>query len=110
LRNVRIPENTRVTLRLGSTNGECEAVAPTVPREESGYYWGYTVQRDGGTSEYEVRHPPWRVATATRAELRCDVGRIYGDAFVEPLKGPPDSAFLAEGSPVIVCRGVRNVA
>jgi predicted SPOUT superfamily RNA methylase MTH1 len=45
LRNVRIPENTRVTLRLGSTNEECEAVAPTAPREESGFYWGYTVRK-----------------------------------------------------------------
>jgi predicted SPOUT superfamily RNA methylase MTH1 len=45
LRNVRIPENTRVTLRLGPTNEECEAVAPTAPREESGYYWGYTVRK-----------------------------------------------------------------
>jgi uncharacterized protein YqjF (DUF2071 family) len=25
------------------------------------HYWGYTVQRDGGSKEYRVEHPPWRV-------------------------------------------------
>ena len=25
------------------------------------HYWGYVVQRDGGTLEYEVEHPRWRV-------------------------------------------------
>src|SRR6267143_2115506 len=24
------------------------------------HHWGYTRQRDGGTVEYEVEHPPWR--------------------------------------------------
>jgi uncharacterized protein YqjF (DUF2071 family) len=71
------------------------------------HYWGYTRQRDGGTSEYNVRHPRWRVATAARAELDCDVSRLYGPAFVEPLRARPVSAFLADGSEVTVSRGVR---
>jgi hypothetical protein len=71
------------------------------------HYWGYTRQRDGGTSEYNVQHPRWRVATATHAELACDVGRLYGAAFVEPLRARPVSAFLADGSEVTVYRGVR---
>jgi hypothetical protein len=71
------------------------------------HYWGYTRQRDGGTSEYNVQHPRWRVATAARAELDCDVGRLYGQAFVEPLQARPVSAFLADGSEVTVSRGAR---
>ena len=34
------------------------------------HYWGYCSQRDGGTVEYQVEHPPWRVATAPR---RCSM-------------------------------------
>jgi predicted SPOUT superfamily RNA methylase MTH1 len=57
LRNIRIPENTRVTLRLGPTNDECEAVAPTAPREESGYYWGYTVRKCSSLSSVFTECP-----------------------------------------------------
>lgn len=68
------------------------------------HYWGYTRQRDGGTVEYEVRHPPWRVWTATAASLECDAAGLYGPAFAECLSGAPCSAFLADGSPVSVSR------
>jgi uncharacterized protein YqjF (DUF2071 family) len=71
------------------------------------HYWGYTAQRDGGTVEYHVQHPPWNVSPAVRAELDCDVRQVYGAAFVEPLRAQPASAFLAEGSAITVSRGVR---
>jgi len=71
------------------------------------HYWGYSVQRDGGTSEYQVTHPPWRVAPATHAELDCDVERVYGERFAACLRVPPVSAFLADGSAVRVSRGAR---
>jgi hypothetical protein len=74
------------------------------------HYWGYSVQRNGGTFEYNVQHPQWCVAAATHAELDCDVGRVYGDAFVGSLRTKPASAFLADGSEVTVSHGVRNVA
>lgn len=46
VRGVEIPPNTRVTLKLDpDVDGEAEAVAPTAPRDEGGYYWGYTVRR-----------------------------------------------------------------
>ena len=50
---VSIPPYTRVTLKfltsdvssdLSTSSQSAEAVAPTVPREEAGYYWGYTVR------------------------------------------------------------------
>jgi uncharacterized protein YqjF (DUF2071 family) len=71
------------------------------------HYWGYTARRDGSTSEYHVEHPPWRVTTAARMSFQCDIGAMYGKEFIEALSGEPSSAFLAEGSPVVVYRGYR---
>ena len=40
-----IPQGTRVTLRLNDPSSTAaEAVAPSTPREEAGYYWGYNVR------------------------------------------------------------------
>jgi len=66
------------------------------------HYWGYTRQRDGGTVEYEVRHPPWRVWNAVAATLDCDVRGFYGTAYAEALAGGPCSSFLADGSEIAV--------
>ena len=71
------------------------------------HYWGYVTQRDGSTLEYQVRHPRWRVAQATEVELACDVGRLYGNDFAEALSREPASAFLADGSGIVVNRGQR---
>ena len=76
------------------------------PHEEASFitehYWGYTAQRDGGTVEYQVQHPPWRVWSVADATLDADVAGLYGAAFVPVLAGPPRSAFIAEGSRVTV--------
>ena len=71
------------------------------------HYWGYAAQPDGGTLEYEVEHPRWRVWRAQDAALNCDAARLYGGEFAPALTAAPASAFLAEGSPVIVRKGVR---
>jgi len=71
------------------------------------HYWGYAAQSDGGTKEYQVEHPPWRVQSARDARLDCDVAALYGPEFAEALSGPPSSAFLAEGSPITVHTGIR---
>ena len=71
------------------------------------HYWGYTVQRDGGSIEYRVAHPPWRVWDAEAAAFDCDVTAVYGTGFAECLGARPRSAFLAEGSAVAVHRGQR---
>jgi uncharacterized protein YqjF (DUF2071 family) len=71
------------------------------------HYWGYAAQPAGGCMEYRVEHPPWRVWPVARSTLHCQVADIYGPEFVEFLSGPPSSAFLAEGSPVVVYKGVR---
>jgi uncharacterized protein len=71
------------------------------------HYWGYAAQRDGGTVEYQVTHPSWRVWTARRAEFTGEVEELYGGELAAVLRGTPASAFLAEGSHVVVMRGRR---
>ena len=70
------------------------------------HYWGYTRQRGGGTLEYRVEHPRWRVWPAT---LTCTPQRleaIYGAPFAAALTSPA-SVLVAEGSQVTVYRGRR---
>jgi uncharacterized protein len=71
------------------------------------HYHGYTRQRDGGTVEYQVEHPAWRVWQTSDSFLDVDAALLYGAPFAQPLKQKPRSAFVAEGSPVLVRRGVR---
>ena len=71
------------------------------------HYWGYTRQRDGGTIEYRVEHPSWRVWQSERATVTGDTEELYGHDFATMLRRPPDSAFLAEGSAVTVYRPTR---
>lgn len=71
------------------------------------HYWGYTRQRDGGTIEYRVEHPRWRIWPALTSELTLDAASLYGAEFAYLNGRAPDSAFLAEGSAVSVYRGVR---
>ncbi len=71
------------------------------------HYWGYTPQRDGGTIEYEVEHSPWRVWQTTDVEFDIDPAGEYGDLFVGTLKRQPSSVFVAEGSGIVVRKGLR---
>ena len=91
-----------------STIGEA---APLVTGSEEEFitehYWGYAAQRDGGCVEYRVEHPSWRIWQVAGARLRCDVERLYGAEFAGALGAAPTSAFLADGSPIVVRRAVR---
>ena len=69
------------------------------------HYWGYAAQRSGGTVEYQVRHPQWKVMDAETARFTGDAARCYGPEFANVLDKAPDSAFLAEGSAVTVFKG-----
>ena len=71
------------------------------------HHWGYNRQRDGATLEYRVEHPRWRVCDVSDAKLDCDVAGLYGAQFCDSLSRKPSSAFLAEGSAVTVCQGLR---
>lgn len=113
---VESPGRLVYTWRTGAGRQHLAATAagtPSVPAEESEatfvteHYWGYTRQRDGGTVEYEVAHPRWRVWTAAVPELSADVVGLYSSRFAAPLAAAPSSAFIADGSPVIVYRPMR---
>ena len=61
-----IPPNTRVTLRfpdntshadIDSSELTAEAVAPSAPREEAGYYWGYSVRSASSLSTVLTESP-----------------------------------------------------
>jgi len=87
------------------------AEEPSLPAEGSEeqfiaeHYWGYTAQRGGGSIEYKVVHEPWRLRRAASARFEGDATSLYGREFAQILTRPPDSALLAEGSPIQVMRG-----
>ncbi len=64
--------------------------------------WGYTRQRDGGTIEYRVTHPRWRVWPDTRWELEGPLEAFFEDPFPDILSRGPVSALIAEGSAIEV--------
>jgi uncharacterized protein len=84
---------------------------PIDPESEIGFitehYYGYTAQRDGGTVEYRVAHPRWRVWAEADAVLQCDVSRVYGSEWEDVLRAPPSSAFVCDGAPVSISFPVR---
>lgn len=71
------------------------------------HYWGYARQRDGGTMEYQVEHPRWKVWQVADPVFEEDVTALYGPAFAEALSAQPTSAFVADGSAVSVRQGQR---
>jgi uncharacterized protein YqjF (DUF2071 family) len=73
----------------------------------SEHYWGY-VRRRGRSLEYHVTHDPWRVWSARDAAFEGDGEKLYGAEFGDVLAREPDSAFIADGSPVVVFVG-RNI-
>jgi len=110
------PGRAEYTWKLGSDR--CEMTIETegksfLPPEGSlsqfitEHYWGYAAQKGGGCLEYEVQHPRWSVWKAKEAGFSGNVDALYGAEFAHVLKREPDSAFLANGSPVTVFKGTR---
>lgn len=85
--------------------------APALPREGSveafiaEHYWGYSASRRGRSLEYRVSHTPWRIWISTEAGFEGDGTSTYGKALGGLLNRRPDSAFIAEGSPVLIYTG-----
>jgi uncharacterized protein YqjF (DUF2071 family) len=71
------------------------------------HHWGYTRQRDGGTLEYEVEHPRWRVWAPSAFAFTGPAPTLYGATLGAALGGAPRSVFVADGSPVVVHSGRR---
>ncbi|KAK5095235.1 hypothetical protein LTR70_003607 [Exophiala xenobiotica] len=86
VRDVEIPAGTRVTLRLDDRDSKvADAVGPTMPREEGGYYWGYTV-REAPSLSAVFTECPWEggydlsIGTSERGEeVNKAVDRILED-------------------------------
>jgi uncharacterized protein YqjF (DUF2071 family) len=92
--------------------------APTRPDEGSleqfitEHYWGYcakrnSAKRNGDALEYHVSHVPWNVWASWAAGFEGDASGLYGLELGKVLGRRPDSAFIADGSPVVVCAGER---
>ena len=101
--------------RLGSWEGHSASFSgsPALPSDDSEetfiteHYWGYSRQRDHTTLEYQVEHPRWLVWRADTGSLECEASSLYGSEFVDALSGPPSTAFVADGSQVVVRNGRR---
>ena len=73
----------------------------------SEHYFGYSSHR-GATKEYGVEHPRWRVRPAREVAAEVpSAAALYGVELGERLRGVPDHAFVAEGSPVLIRKGVK---
>jgi uncharacterized protein len=68
----------------------------------SEHYWGYTRRRHGSSLEYHVSHEPWRIWPATDVTFEGNGPCLYGAELGRTLSRAPDSAFIADGSPVVV--------
>ena len=91
-----------------AAQGEPARVAEGTPEAFiTEHYWGYSAKRASETIEYRVSHEPWRVWVSTNAKFEGHGEVLYGAGFGEVLRGAPDSAFIAEGSPVLVHTGRR---
>jgi uncharacterized protein len=90
------------------TDGNSELpVEGSVEQFITEHYWGYAAQPGGGCVEYRVSHPPWRVWRVRQSAYDGDGHEFCGKDVASVLRGEPQSAFLAEGSPVTVMRGRR---
>ncbi|HVZ37992.1 MAG TPA: DUF2071 domain-containing protein [Candidatus Kapabacteria bacterium] len=94
-------------IHAGTTGGPQPLVAGSEEEFITEHYWGYAAQRDGSCVEYRVEHPSWNVWRVASSSLACDAAALYGPRFAAALAAEPVSAFVAEGSPIIVRRGVR---
>lgn len=95
------------SIRVSTLGNPSEIVPGSDEEFITEHYWGYARQRDGGTVEYQVEHPRWKVWKAREAAFDCDVENLYGKTFAPFLQGTPASAFLADGSAVTVFKGTR---
>ena len=84
---------------------------PQLPHEDSEeafiteHYWGYAAKSDASTLEYRVEHPKWNVWRVSECELSGDLEPLYGAELSRFLAGRPSSAFVADGSAIVVREG-----
>ncbi|KAF2834271.1 DUF171-domain-containing protein [Patellaria atrata CBS 101060] len=97
-----IPVNTRLTLKFRSetdpgiyTNLTAEAVGPDTPREEKGYYWGYSIRRASGIHAVFSECPyfngySFSIGTSERGQpIDTCISRLCGLAKQNEMGGEP---------------------
>jgi uncharacterized protein YqjF (DUF2071 family) len=70
------------------------------------HYWGYTKINDKRTSEYQVEHPSWRILNVKDYSIDYTAKNFYGAPFDDIMRTNPVSVFMAEGSEIIVRKGI----
>jgi uncharacterized protein len=69
------------------------------------HYWGYTKWDTIKTAEYQVEHPRWNIYPVFDYKIQCNILQLYGKEFIAPMQ-TPSSVLLAEGSDIIVRKGI----
>ncbi|EEH34892.1 deoxyribose-phosphate aldolase [Paracoccidioides lutzii Pb01] len=100
--HIPVPENTRVTVKLCSSKDPsqvAEVVSPSAPREEMGYYWGYSVRCCDSLSDVFTE---------------CPFDGGYDLSFGTSERGSPLSQVITEGVPnfehlIVVFGGVAGL-
>jgi uncharacterized protein len=95
------------SLRAEASGAPSHASEGSVEQFITEHYWGYSAQRNGGCVEYHVSHVPWRIWSSANAGFEGDAESLYGAELGRVLRRAPDSAFIADGSPVQVFAGRR---
>lgn len=67
--------------------------------------WGYARARNGGTFEYHVGHPRWKVWVPESCSVDGPMHVVFGSAFAYLFTTPPASTFVATGGPVTLYPG-----
>ncbi len=103
-----IPPNTRVTLKFPGSTGSSEihsneliagAVAPSTPREEAGYYWGYSVRPASSLSNVFTESP-------YEGGYDLTIGTSERGASISTLNHrPPDDPQLPEFNHMLIAFG-----
>ncbi|CAG8958495.1 hypothetical protein HYFRA_00009809 [Hymenoscyphus fraxineus] len=96
----QIPENTRVTLKFDAEAEDAskniksevinaEPVGPEEPREESGYYWGYSVRKAACLSDVftECTYDGGYDVTIGTSERGIDSQQLYSGSEEEKVRG-----------------------
>ena len=94
------------TLHAQSSGSPALPVKGSLEQFITEHYWGYAARRDR-CFEYHVSHAPWRVWASAQGSFEGDGETLYGPEFGGILGRQPDSAFIADGSSVLVFAGRR---
>jgi uncharacterized protein len=100
-------EANRCSLRLETEESSFLPPEGSISQFITEHYWGYSAQPGNGCLEFEVQHPRWLIKNSNRADFSGNVVRLYGAEIAQTLALKPESAFLAEGSPVTIFKGKR---